>query len=141
MGRPVTQWQILSKNPGPHAAFYARVFGWSVNDDNPLGYRAVDTGSPGRGIPGGFWPAPPEAHAFVQLFIEVEDVAATIATTQALGGGVIIPAQVLPDGQEMAILLDPEGVSFGVVRPARAADPVGRRDPLSLSPSPSPSRE
>lgn len=121
MGRPVTQWQILSKNPEPHAAFYTRLFGWKVNADNPLGYRMVDTASPGKGIPGGFWPAPPEAHSFVQLFVEVDDVAATIEKTQSLGGSVIIPAQKLPDGDEMAILLDPEGISFGVVKPSAGA--------------------
>ena len=63
-----------------------------------------------------FWPAPPEGHSFVQLFVDVDDVGKTIEKTRELGGSVIIPAQKLPDGDEMAILLDPEGVSFGVVK-------------------------
>jgi hypothetical protein len=45
MGQPVTQWQIISKDPQRAGEFYQRVFGWSVRTDNPLGYRQVDTGS------------------------------------------------------------------------------------------------
>lgn len=117
MGQPVVQWQILSRNPEAHSAFYARLFDWNVQQNNPLGYRMVDTASE-RGIPGGFWPAPPEAKPFVQLFIEVEDVDATIAQAAQLGGAVLIPPQALPGGEAMAILRDSEGMTFGIYRPA-----------------------
>ena len=117
MGNPVVQWQILSRNAGSHADFYAKLFAWTVSDANPLGYRTVDTGSE-RGIPGGFWPTPPEAIPFVQLFIEVDDVDACVEQTKTLGGGVIIPPQDLPAGETMAVLRDPEGMSFAIYRPA-----------------------
>lgn len=117
MGQPVIQWQILSRNTAAHADFYAKLFQWTISDANPLGYRTVDTASE-RGIPGGFWPAPPEATPFVQLFIEVDDVTACIEHTKALGGSVLIPPQDLPAGEQMAILRDPEGLSFGIYRPA-----------------------
>ncbi|MBS1827174.1 MAG: VOC family protein [Acidobacteria bacterium] len=117
MGNPVVQWQILSRNAGAHAEFYAKLFQWSVSDANPLGYRMVDTCSE-RGIPGGFWPAPPDANPFVQLFVEVDDVEACVERTKALGGAVLIPPQDLPAGEKMAILRDPEGMSFGIYRPA-----------------------
>lgn len=117
MGRPVMNWQIMTKNPDRLAAFYTQLFGWTVNADNPLGYRQIETGSP-RGIGGGIWPAPPEAPSFVQLFIEVEAVKTALDRCVALGGSVIIPPQKLPRGEEMAILRDPEGVSFGVFAPA-----------------------
>lgn len=123
MGRPVMRWQILAKDPDRAAKFYATLFGWTVNADNPLGYRAIDTGST-RGIPGGIWPSPPEGHSFVQLFVEVDDVGAHLGRAEALGARVVIPAQKLPDGEEMAVLVDPEGVPFAVFRPAAGA----RRD-------------
>lgn len=118
MGDPVVQWQVISKEPDKHAAFYATVFGWKIGADNPLGYRVADTGS-SKGIPGGFWPAPPEAQAFVQLFVEVGDIAATIKKVTASGGMVLIPPQALPQGEQMAILRDPMGVTFGVTVPAK----------------------
>lgn len=113
MGRPVTRWQIITKNPDKLTEFYTRLFQWEANANNALGYRMIDTASE-TGIPGGIWPAPPEAPTFVQLFVEVDDVAATAAETQRLGGSILMPAQQLPDGETMAILRDPEGMSFGV---------------------------
>ena len=113
MGDPVTNWQIISKNPDRSSQFYTKLFGWKVRTDNALGYRMIDTNSK-DGIPGGIWPAPPQAHAFVQLLIQVDDVAARVKEATSLGATVIIPPQKLPDGDEMAILNDPEGIPFGV---------------------------
>jgi len=120
MGNPVTQFQILSTDPERTTAFYGELFGWSVNCDNPLGYRVVDTGSK-RGIPGGIWPSPPEGHDFVQLFVEVEDVAASLDRATALGATILIPLTKLPDGDEMSIIRDPNGIPVALHRPARAA--------------------
>ncbi len=116
MGRPVMKWQILAKNPDCAAQFYTRLFGWSVSADNPLGYRMIDTGS-SKGIPGGIWPAPPDAPSFVQLFVEVEDVAATLDQARELGGNIVIPPAKLPGGDEMAVFVDPEGIPIAVYRP------------------------
>lgn len=117
MGQPVTQWQILSRNPDAQAAFYSAVFGWTVDAANPLGYRRISTES-SRGISGGLWPAPPEGHAFVQLFIEVDDAAAHLDKATSLGAKVVIPLTALPEGGRLAILMDPEGVTFGLHQPS-----------------------
>ncbi len=116
MGQPVMQWQMIVKNPDRSAEFYGQLFGWTVNADNALGYRMVNTGSE-RGIQGGIWPAPPDAHAFVQLFVEVEDVAAYVEKAVGMGANVIIPPQKLPDGDEMAVIHDPEGIPLALYKP------------------------
>lgn len=113
MGRPVIAWQIVTKNPDALTKFYTSVFGWKVNADNPMNYRVIDTAS-GGGINGGIWPAPPEAHSFVQLFIEVDDMGEYVRKATAAGAKVLIPPQKLPEGGEMAVLHDPEGVPFGL---------------------------
>lgn len=115
MGAPVVRWQILSSAPDQIATFYSTLFGWTVEQANALGYRVIHTGSD-VGIPGGVWPAPPGAPTFVQLFMEVEDVAATVARAEAAGAQVIVPRSALPDGDVMAVLRDPSGSSFGVVQ-------------------------
>jgi predicted enzyme related to lactoylglutathione lyase len=120
MGRPVTQFQILSKQPDAAARFYCALFGWRIDANNPLGYRRIDTGSE-LGIQGGIWPSPPEGHAFVQLFVEVDDVAGHVARCKSLGGACVVPPQRLPDGGEMAVLLDPEGIPVALWRPAPRA--------------------
>ena len=115
MGHPVMQFQLLARDPDKLTAFYGKLFGWRVNADNAMGYRMLDTGSD-RGIKGGVWPIGDEGHPLVQLFVEVDDVPPSAAQAEQLGGQVIIPPQVLPDGDEMAIVTDTEGLSFGLVR-------------------------
>lgn len=120
MGNAVTRFQIVSKAPDETAAFYAKLFGWKINADNALGYREIDTGSD-EGIQGGIWPAPPQAPDFVQLFVSVNDVKAKAAEAQQFGANVLIPPTVLPDGDEMAVLQDPKGMSFAVWKSGKKA--------------------
>ena len=115
MANPVMQFQILSKTPDETARFYSRLFGWSVDADNPLGYRRIATGS-ADGIQGGIWPAPPQSPNFVQLFVAVDDVKSSVRSAEELGATVIIPPTLLPEGDELAVLHDPQGMSFGVWR-------------------------
>lgn len=114
MAAPVVRWQIVSPNPDGVGRFYGHVFGWTEKRDNALGYRDVNTGSP-KGIPGGVWPAPPDAPSFVQLFIEVDDLDATIEAVTAHGGTILVPKSALPDGDTMAVVRDPLGMSIGLV--------------------------
>ncbi|HKE96393.1 MAG TPA: VOC family protein [Povalibacter sp.] len=117
MGNPVTQWQIVSTNPEATTKFCGKLFGWTVASANALGYRTVDTQSP-DGIGGGIWPAPAGAHSMVQLFIEVDDVDAHLDKAVSLGAKIIVPKSALPDGDTMAVVLDPTGLPFGIYRPA-----------------------
>jgi predicted enzyme related to lactoylglutathione lyase len=112
---PVFQFQMLSKQPDDTAKFYSQLFGWNVDANNPMNYRRIDTGT-NEGIQGGIWPAPPEAPNFVQLFIEVDDVAKYAGDATRLGARVLIPPTPLPEGEAMAVLLDPQGMSFGIYR-------------------------
>jgi hypothetical protein len=117
VSNPVVQFQILSKTPEETAGFYAALFGWTVDANNPMGYRRIHTGS-AEGIQGGIWPAPPQAPNFVQLFMAVEDVGAALKRAEELGAKTIIPATTLPEGDEMAVMLDPQGMSFALWRRA-----------------------
>jgi uncharacterized protein len=113
MSNPVMQFQILSKAPDETARFYSELFGWTIDGDNPMGYRQIDTGST-EGIQGGIWPAPPQAPTFVQLFIGVPDVGASLKKAEQLGAKVLIPVTVLPQGETMAVLHDPQGMAFAL---------------------------
>lgn len=117
MPNPVIRWQVVTPDAASHSGFYAELFDWRVDDANALAYRQAASGAE-HGIDGGFWPAPPGVKPFVQLFVEVEDVRAAFERALALGATAIAPPQALPDGDELAILHDPQGLSFGLVRPA-----------------------
>ena len=114
MSNPVTRWQIITPDPGASATFYSKLFGWTLSADNALGYR--EFGNDGSGLSGGVWPAPPSAKPFVQVFVAVDDVDRYITDAEKLGAKVIVPASTLPDGDRMAILADPSGMSFGVCK-------------------------
>jgi predicted enzyme related to lactoylglutathione lyase len=115
VGQPVMQWQILAKEPAKLADFYTKLFAWDVNTNNALNYRMVDTGSE-RGINGGIWPAPPAGQSMVSLYVEVDDVGKYVADATRLGGKLVMPPQMLPDGDEMAIILDVEGIPVGLFK-------------------------
>jgi predicted enzyme related to lactoylglutathione lyase len=118
MGNPVMHWQILSQDPEKLEKFYTALFGWSISEANSLGYKQVDTGS-GEGVNGGIWPiAPGQGHSMVQLFVRVDDVGSSVARAEQLGATIVIPPQTLPDGDEMAVAVDPEGIPFAIFRGA-----------------------
>jgi predicted enzyme related to lactoylglutathione lyase len=112
MNAPVMQWQIVTTDPESLARFYGELFGWTISKDNALGYREIATGS----IKGGLWPAPAGAPSFVQLFVGVPDVEASVTKATAMGATVIVPVTTLPDGAVMAVIADPMGVTFGLMR-------------------------
>jgi uncharacterized protein len=118
MGNPVVHWQIVTCDPDAVATFYSRLCDWKIYDANALGYRRVDSGNP-RGIDGGIWPAPAGATSFAQLFIEVDDVKVHVDRAVELGARIVVPPQVLPEGDELAVLHDPAGMSFGLHSPSR----------------------
>lgn len=118
MGNPVMHWQILTKQPQKLEEFYTALFGWKVSGNNALGYRQVDTNAK-EGIHGGLWPiSPKEGHSMVQLFIRVADVKAHAQEAEQLGGKVVIPPQMLPEGDEMAVVVDPDGIPFAIFKSA-----------------------
>jgi predicted enzyme related to lactoylglutathione lyase len=114
MSSPVVQWQMVVKNPDEITKFYRALFGWNVTTQNSLGYRQVDTGE--GGLRGGVWPAPPDAQSMVQLFVAVPNVEDAAEKALGLGAKIIVPPTTLPDGDTMAVLLDPAGLTFGIVR-------------------------
>jgi len=117
MPNPVVRWQIVTPEAAKAAAFYRDVFGWELSTANSMGYRELHTGADSSApVDGGVWPAPPGKPGFVQLLIEVADIDVCIAKATGLGAKTIVPKSVLPDGDSMAVLLDPTGISFGICR-------------------------
>jgi predicted enzyme related to lactoylglutathione lyase len=112
MPNPVVRWQIVSPQAEESTEFYRWLFGWTVNQDNRLGVRTLETG--GGGPDGEVWPAPQADRPFVQLFVAVTDIDTCIDQAASLGATVIVPKTALPDGDVMAVLKDPTGLPFAV---------------------------
>jgi len=113
-------WQILSKQPAKLAEFYESIFGWNVWPPDALGSRVVETGS-AEGISGGIWQIPREGHSMAQLFIRVLNVGEYVRKVEEGGGKMIFPPQLLPSGDEVSILMDPERIPFGIFRSGKTS--------------------
>ncbi|WP_194817224.1 VOC family protein [Nocardia sp. XZ_19_385] len=114
----VSWFQIGSDRPEQAQQFYGELFGWNFTaDPNLEGYDLINY--PGSDIPSGGIAHSPDASANHAIFLVlVQDVAATVAHSERLGGKVIQPPTTSPDGLVFAYLDDTSGNRFGVFTPA-----------------------
>jgi len=111
MAHPVVHAEIRSADPDATRAFFADLLGWTYSDGAFPGYTFVDTGAEGA-LPTAIGPLQGGADA-VLFFIGVEDVEATLARAEQLGGKIIQPAQNVP-GVTFGVFADAQGHTVGV---------------------------
>jgi hypothetical protein len=111
-GPQVVHWEIQSQSPEKLHGFYADVFGWSVNANNPMKYGMVSSGG-NDGINGGIGGSPSPGSRVV-VYANVADIDATLSKIESLGGSTLMPRTDI--GMViMAIYTDPEGNVMGVI--------------------------
>lgn len=108
----VVHWEITGRDGASLQAFYAGAFGWKVDAHNPMNYGLVEAN--GRGIGGGISGAP-QPHG-VMIYIEVDDLDATLAAIERLGGKTVTPPTEIPGMVTFAQFSDPEGNLIGLVK-------------------------
>jgi uncharacterized protein len=112
MAHPVIHAEIRSADPDATRKFFGDLFGWTVASEGAFpGYTFIDTG-----VAGGTYVAisPRQgADDEVLFFVGVEDVAATLARAEQLGGTIIQPAQQVP-GTTFGVFADAQGHKVGV---------------------------
>jgi predicted enzyme related to lactoylglutathione lyase len=112
MTHPVVHAEIRSADPDATRQFFADLFGWKVASEGAFpGYTFIDTGAEG----GTYVAISPRQSAEdeVLFFVAVEDVAATLAKAEALGGSVVQPVQTVP-GTSFGVFADAQGHRIGV---------------------------
>lgn len=121
-GMPIW-YELLSTDADASKAFYADVIGWDVGPkpEGDMDYRMIVT-SAGDNV-GGLMNLSPEmtaggAKPTWLFYIGADDVDATVAKISALGGSVHLPAFDMPGVGRMAMLTDPQGIAFYVMRGA-----------------------
>jgi predicted enzyme related to lactoylglutathione lyase len=111
MAGPVVHFEVRAEDPDAAREFFGTLFDWSFPAGAMPGYTYVDTGIPGM-IPGGVGPTQ-GGSPLVTFFIGVQDVPATLAQAEALGGKVVQPAVSIP-GVTFGLLASPAGQVVGV---------------------------
>ena len=112
MPHPVIHAEIRSADPDATRRFMAELFGWKVASEGGFpGYTFMDTGADA----GAHVAISPRqaAEDEVLFFVAVQDVDATLARAQQLGGTIIQPAQHVP-GVSFGVLADAQGHRIGV---------------------------
>jgi len=100
-------------------SFYNAVFGWTTADmgEEYGGYKLLKNGETDVG---GLMKMPdPSIPSMWTPYVAVEDVDATVAKATELGGGTIMEAMDVPNVGRIAVLKDPIGAVFGIIKPAQ----------------------
>lgn len=114
MGNPVVHFEIGVNDEAAAQKFYADLFGWKINADNPMNYGIVDTDSAGEGIGGGISKPPDGSGPYTAFYVNVDNLQAKLDQAAKLGAKVVMPPMQVPDGPEIAMFADPDGNVIGL---------------------------
>jgi len=114
MAAPVVHFEIMGGKPRELETFYGELFGWKINSNNPTQYGIVETGGGQEGINGGVGPAQ-DGNRRVSIYVQVEDLQATLDRAERLGGKTILPPSEVPGGPKLAMFADPAGNITGLL--------------------------
>ena len=116
MPNPVVHFEVGCRNRESTNDFYTKLFGWSTSDYGPLS-KKVDTSS-NNGINGYLTALGHEPHNYVMVYVEVEDISATLKEVADLGGETVVPETEIPGGGRFAWFKDIDGNMLGLIRKA-----------------------
>lgn len=121
-GTPIW-YELASRDADAASAFYAAVIGWRIEGrpPGPMDYRMISAeGDDNVGGLAGLSDATPPAAATPgwRFYVGVDDVDATAEAIVAAGGSVAIAPFDLPDVGRLALVADPGGAAFFVMRGA-----------------------
>jgi predicted enzyme related to lactoylglutathione lyase len=115
-------YELITPDPDGAKAFYDAVMGWDVGppSDDHMAYREIRAGS---GHAGGMMQLTYDmaAHGARPTwlgYIGVDDVDQSVASIEQGGGKVLMPAFDIPNVGRIALVADPQGVPFYVMRGA-----------------------
>jgi uncharacterized protein len=118
LNEDVFVWDELGTSDVDGAArFYEDVFGWTAEDAGPEfgGYRLFKQGETNVG---GLMAVPdPSIPTHWLPYVGVEDTDATVAKAKGLGARVVVEPMDIPQTGRFAVLADPQGAVFGIIRP------------------------
>lgn len=115
MTRPVVFFEIRGKDGKRLQEFYASLFGWKINSDNPMGFGMVEPGigGPEEGVGGAIAQGDPP---LVAIYVQVVDLNETLAKAEEMGGKAVMQPMDVPDGPTIAAFQDPQGNTMGLVK-------------------------
>jgi uncharacterized protein len=117
---PVVHFEIGCNNLEKTRDFYSRLLGWEYvpGMSNPLmamiGNLGPFAATKTDGIGGHISCLGHPPHQYVTIYAQVDDIEATLAKAQSLGGSTVVPKQEVPNMGWFAWFKDPEGNCVGL---------------------------
>ncbi|MGD2157275.1 MAG: VOC family protein [Anaerolineales bacterium] len=104
---PIAHIEFSARDREEAGKFYSEVFGWKVQQMPEMNYATFEAeGGPG----GGFNPVTEDYPAgTIFVYIQTDDIEATLKEIEAAGGKTIIPKTVIPSVGWYAFFSDPTG--------------------------------
>jgi predicted enzyme related to lactoylglutathione lyase len=128
-------YELMTPDPNGAKAFYDAVIGWTVGEGTPElnGYRMI--GRSDGGNAGGVLPLTEEmrehgARPIWLGYIAVPDVDRAVSSIEQAGGKALMPAFDIPNIGRIAMVADPQGAPFYVMR-ATPPEPKAQSDAFS----------
>jgi predicted enzyme related to lactoylglutathione lyase len=120
MGQPVVHFEIVGQDAARLQSYFAELFGWEIDANNPMGYGLVqregNVNEDGVGIGGGVGGGPDGYDGHVTFYVEVPDVEAALAKAESLGGTRMMGPDQVMEGLVIGLFTDPEGHVVGMVQ-------------------------
>jgi uncharacterized protein len=110
MGAPVIHFEIMGGKGSELEKFYAELFGWKIDSNNPMKYGTIDTGGAPEGINGGVGTAH-DGTKRVSIYVQVSDLQAMLDKVEKLGGKTVLAPSEVPGGPKLALFADPAATS------------------------------
>jgi uncharacterized protein len=108
---PIVHIEISAQDREAAGKFYSDVFGWKVQHLPEMNYATFEAeGGPGGGL------NPVENNPFgpVIIYINTDDLDASLQRIQDFGGAVVHPKSDIPGMGQFAIFTDPSGNAIGL---------------------------
>ncbi|MGB2693881.1 MAG: VOC family protein [Dehalococcoidia bacterium] len=111
MANPVNHFEVIGKDGKKLQEFFATLFDWKVDANNPMNYGMVEAseGGIGGGIATG-----QGGDGHVTFYVGVDDVQKYLDKAEGLGGKTVQPPMDVPGGPRIALFADPEGHVIGL---------------------------
>ena len=109
---PIVHFEFSAADREAAGQFYNELFGWKVTQDPDMNYAMFE--SP-EGVGGGLNPVSESNPAgTVTVYVGCEDIEATLAKVETLGGKTVVPKSDIPGMGWFAIFSDPTGNLIGL---------------------------
>lgn len=106
--------ELSAKDRKALSKFYAEIFGWQMEHIDEMNYTTFKAGD---GVAGGFNPVTESNPAgTVTIYIETDDVTASLNDVEKAGGTIVSPEMEIPNTGKFGLFRDPQGNMIGLYK-------------------------